>query len=305
MAEITEKTIEGLVTHHFDTKPKKIVQLTGGLANIVFAVEVKGEEFVVRANEHAWKLQFFQKEQWATREVRALGVPAPEVLEVGSGPDGMSYTIQRKAVGMPAGEHPNRIDIIREMGKYAAVINSVPTKGYGHVFGWSDNKLSYNNTWKEFLEKERKVDEAIRVFEKHRILTQENMRKFKKGLKSMAAWKGKPALAHYDLRLKNVLVDEKSGKITSILDWDDCRSLIAPQWELSAALHDLNIDEQQVFLQGYGMSERRYRQLSSGIKVINMLWYCEHIVALAENNEKEELDHRRSRLNGHFDLYSL
>ena len=41
------------------------------------------------------------------------------------------------------------------------------------------------------------------------------------------------------------MVDD-DGEIAAIIDWEECLSTIAPQFELSISLHDLSIDEKHV-----------------------------------------------------------
>ena len=80
-------------------------------------------------------------------------------------------------------------------------------------------------------------------------------------LKMMRQWKQKPCLHHGDLRLKNVMADQK-GRITAIIDWENCISAIGPGWDTSIALHDLSIDAQWRYLEGYGMTENAIRNVS-------------------------------------------
>jgi hypothetical protein len=77
---------------------------------------------------------------------------------------------------------------------------------------------------------------------------------------------------HGDLRLKNVLVNEKR-LITAIPDWVTCTSNLAPEWELSAALHDLPIDEKEAFLEGYGLSGKEVSAAAPAVKASNIKNY--------------------------------
>jgi hygromycin-B 4-O-kinase len=121
----------------------------------------------------------------------------------------------------------------------------------------------------------------------------------------MKKWKHPGTLNHSDLRLKNVLVDPDSGKITAILDWDDAKSAVAPFWELSLALHDLTIDERHAFLEGYGLTPKEFRDIAWGVKTVNILNYAETTQWYADDKNEKGLEDYRTRLNGHFDLYSL
>jgi aminoglycoside phosphotransferase (APT) family kinase protein len=106
-----------------------------------------------------------------------------------------------------------------------------------------------------------------------------------------------------DLRLKNVLVDA-NGRISAILDWENCTSNLAPEWDLSIALHDLSIDEKEAFLRGYGLSPRALSAIAPAIKAFNVLNYVPEIDRLVEEADGQ-LAHYRNRLRGDLDLYSF
>jgi hypothetical protein len=104
--------------------------------------------------------------------------------------------------------------------------------------------------------------------------------------------------------LKNVIVD-KQGKITSIIDWENCSSNYAPCWDFSIALHDLTIDEQQRFVEGYGIAAKKLREIAAYIKAINILNYVPHIERRISKKDSNRLEQIRLRLSGVFDLYSF
>ena len=112
------------------------------------------------------------------------------------------------------------------------------------------------------------------------------------------------ALNHGDLRLKNVIVDAKA-RIVAILDWEHCISSLAPEWELSLALHDLTIDEKHKFLDGYGVRPKDLQAMAPAMKALNIINYVGEIERLASNKETKELEFFRIRLKGVLDLYSL
>ncbi|HVG38630.1 MAG TPA: phosphotransferase, partial [Pyrinomonadaceae bacterium] len=109
---------------------------------------------------------------------------------------------------------------------------------------------------------------------------------------------------HGDLRLKNVLVGD-GGKINAIIDWENCTSNLAPQWELSLALHDLNIDEKQEFLAGYGLSSKEIERAAPLMKALNLINYVPYLEELFKAKDKAQIEQYRLRLSGAFDLYSI
>jgi hygromycin-B 4-O-kinase len=114
----------------------------------------------------------------------------------------------------------------------------------------------------------------------------------------------RPTLNHGDLRLKNVITDER-GLIMAIIDWEHCISNIAPAWELSIALHDLSIDEKQAFVNGYGISLGELEKTASLMKAFNLINYAPKVERLLAANDMARLEECRARLTGAFDMYSL
>jgi len=302
---ITPKLAARILEHHFGKEPKAITRIHGGLANFVFEARVGREDVVVRISSVPAKLQVFMKEQWAVNAARKKKVPTPDILEVSNDVAGLPYMISRKVVGQSAtGNGHQRMDVLRELGGYAAKINEIETHDYGHIFDWSPNELSRNRTWPEYLEKELKVDERLETLKRSGVMEEARFSRLRKEVVQMRRWTSKPNLNHGDLRLKNVILDER-GKITTILDWENCVSQIAPHWELSIALHDLSMDEKQAFLEGYGLDLQDYMRLASAIKALNVLNYALSVRHATERKDKKRLLSLKARLNGTFDLYSL
>ena len=140
------KLARQLIEYHYKKKALTIQPLGGGLSNFVFGVTAGREELVVRMSEEREKINFFLKEQWAVARAKEKGVPVPEILEVGNDIIPVPYMIMRKINGEEASHHPDRWEIIKEMGRFAAIIHTIPTNCYGHMFDWSQNTLSGLNT---------------------------------------------------------------------------------------------------------------------------------------------------------------
>lgn len=291
-----------VIKHHFGSAPRRIVHKTSGLTNMVFAVNHSEGDFVVRISPEPARFNSFIKEQWAQTEARKVGVPTAEILEVGMEIISFPFMISRTVEGGDAVHHPKRSEILREMGRLAAQINSIKTSGFGKTFDWSGNQLSRNETWKEYLQTELDYENRLQILEKHRAVSAAQIKNLKKIFEDALKMKPKAALNHGDLRLKNVIVDD-DGKINAVIDWEGCLSSIAPEWELSIALHDLWIDEKQYFLEGYGLKEKIIREKSPLIKALNLINYAPAVEAMAK--DKTKLDQYRTRLSGFLDLYSF
>ncbi|HWN94674.1 MAG TPA: aminoglycoside phosphotransferase family protein [Methylomirabilota bacterium] len=302
---VTAKTAVLILEHHFGKRPQTVKRIHGGIANHVFEARIGRDDLVLRISEKPHKLQVFMKEQWAVSAARKNKVPTPEILEVCNDVLGLPYMISRHVPGRPAGTIGlKKADVLRQLGEYTAIINTIKTHDFGHIFDWSPNKLSRHGTWKEYVDQELKVDERLEALARFRMLKPARLKKLFQQVASIRLWTAPPTLTHGDIRLKNVMLDEKR-KIVALLDWEDCTSNIAPYWELSIALHDLTIDEKQIFLEAYGLDMRDYMRMAPAIHAFNILNYLGAIQRAAQRKDTAQLLNLRARLNGAFDLYSL
>ncbi len=293
-----------LVIHHFGSKPSRIIYQASGLSNFVFTVKHSEGDFVVRLSPDPTKLNNFFKEQWAEEKASEAGVPVAAILEVGNEVVPYPYMIMRKVSGSEGTYNENRLEIVREMGRYAALINTIPTKGFGNTFDWSNNQLSFNESFKEYLEDALKIEEKMEILEKHKMISKEQLKSLQKIFNEAKKMKPNPHLTHGDLRLKNMIVGE-DGTINAIIDWETCTSNIAPHWELSLALHDLWSDEKQAFLEGYGISKKDFDEIVPLVKAFNIINYAPTVERMANDKNKEKLEQYRTRLSGTLDMYSL
>jgi aminoglycoside phosphotransferase (APT) family kinase protein len=267
-------------------------------------VKAGRDELVVRISDKAEKIHFFQKEQWAVARAKEKSVPVPEILEVGNDIIPYPYMISRRIEGDESTHHRQRLEIVKQIGHYAAIIHTIPTKGYGHLFDWSQNTLSKNDTWKAYLQCELNATERIKILTRYKMISPQTEKRMNAQLNKMSRWKQLPCLHHGDLRLKNTMVDV-DGKITAIIDWENCISSIGPFWDTSIALHDLSMDAQWKFLEGYGMSSKKLSEISPAIKLFNLLNYAPSIEGIVKGKDKNQLEHYRARMQGMLDLFSI
>jgi aminoglycoside phosphotransferase (APT) family kinase protein len=296
--------VKKIMKHHFGIMPTRITHMPAGLTNYVFEASCKAGEFIVRIAGSAGKISNYMKEQWAVEHARKNGVPVAEILEVGNEIVSVPYMLQAKLKGTEAVNHPDRLEILKELGKYAQLIHSIQTSNYGGVFDWSKNRLSKNKTLKEYLHEEFRIDERLNILEKHDMLTAKHFKKLTTAIGKIERLNPPPALNHGDLRLKNVIVNEK-GKILALIDWENCTSNIAPHWDLSIALHDLSIDGKQHFLEGYGIDPNEFSKIAYAIKAFNILNYTDTIERIKNRKDASRLEFYRLRLKGYMDLFSV
>jgi hygromycin-B 4-O-kinase len=107
-------------------------------------------------------------------------------------------------------------------------------------------------------------------------------------------------LQHGDLRLKNVVTDEDGEHIAALIDWETCLSAPGPYWDLSLALHDLGVDEKEVFLDGYGMTPAEFTKGARFVRALNLLNYA---WAIGEaKRDRRRVAWLKARLKGTFDI---
>ena len=292
-----------IVQHHFGSPASRIVYKSSGRTNYVFVLNHVEGQFVVRVSPEPEKINAFRKELWTSHKVREVGVPSPEVIAVGNDIAAEPYMITRRVTGTEASHHPKRDRIIHSMGRYAAMINSIKTHGFGSSFDWTTEETR-NDSWQSYLADEFELEKRLRLFSANHILPDAEIQQLAQIIAGVEMNGLNPSLNHSDLRLKNVIVDEE-GDVAAIIDWEDCVSTISPQWELSIALHDLSIDEKQIFLEGYGLSSDQIESMAPLIKAFNLLNYSTAIEIALEKNDHKSLSDLKLRLKGCLDLYSL
>ena len=293
-----------VIEHHFGSRPSRITYKTGGLSNFVFETKRSEGDFIVRISPDKGRLNAFIKEHWCERAAREAGVPTAEILETGASIIPFPYVIARSVKGREAVDHPERLKIIRELGRLGAKINTISTKGFGETFDWSNNELSRNETLKDYLVGEYRYEDRIGVVERSRLCPPATIRSLKRICKEILKMRGRPVLNHADLRLKNVIADD-GGRIVAVIDWEKAVSHIAPHWELSIALHDIGIDLREQFVEGYGIKPKKLAEIAPFIKAFNLLNYVDEINRATEAKDKPALERLRTRFAGTFDLYSI
>lgn len=292
-----------IIEKHFGKPPQRIVYRRSGRTNFVFVVNHVEGQFVVRISPDLNNIEAFKKELWASQKVREAGVPSTEVLIVDQDEDSEPYMITRRVTGAEATHHPQRKRIIHEMGHYAQIINSIATKGFGPHFDWANNGFKCR-TWAEYLDDDWQVEKRLRSLTTHKILSKPAVTKLRKTINETKTLRIKPSLSHADLRLKNVMVDD-DGEIAAIIDWEECLSTLAPQYELSISLHDLSIDEKHLFIDGYGLDSEAITPMSELIRAFNIINYSTAIERAIEVRDHKMLAEFKLRLNGGLDMYSL
>ncbi|MBA3352523.1 MAG: aminoglycoside phosphotransferase family protein, partial [Blastocatellia bacterium] len=154
------------------------------------------------------------------------------------------------------------------------------------------------------LDGEYRWEERVETLARTGLCPPQTIKTLRRYCGEMLKIKTRPSLNHGDLRLKNVIADE-GGKIVAVIDWDKAVSTIAPHWELSLALHDLGVDRQEQFVEGYGLKPKRLADIAPYVKVFNLLNYTDEVNRVIAAKDKLGLARLRARFAGTFDLYTL
>ncbi len=302
--EGAEALAREVLSHHFGDAGSRLVFETSGQTNYVFTAEHDHGNFVLRLSPEPERLRAYEKEQWTVARARAAGVPTPEILEVGARVIPWPYMLMRRVNGHEASTHARRLEILTALGEHAARINAIATTGFGDVFDWASPEKPRNTGWRDFLSRELQLERQLDTLAKREMLSAEQLERVRETLESLGDVPREPRLNHGDLRLKNVMVDE-DGAIVAILDWEKSLSGLAPEWELSLALHDLSVDEKDAFTRGYGIPPEELEQRAQTMKALNIVNYAPFIERAAEAGDEEQVARYRLRLGGTLDLYSL
>ena len=293
-----------VIEHHFGNRPARIGYKAGGLSNFVFEAKHAEGDFIVRISPDKARLNAFIKDHWCERAARKAGVPTAEILETGASIIPFPYVIARSVTGIEGVNHPERVRITHELGRMAAKINSIKTRGFGETFDWSNNELSRNADLKEYLEGEYGYEARIEALDRSGLVPSPTLKALGRIMRELSKKKARPVLNRGDMRLKNVLADE-AGTIVAVIDWEDATSNIAPQWELSFALHELGIDGEQQFVEGYGIAPKKLTDIGPYIRAFNLLNYKDEVERATSAKDKPAIARLKARFAGDLDLYSI
>ena len=282
----------------FGERPRRVERLAEGITNAVFRVSLDGD-WVVWLNADPAKTRQFAKEQWAMERARRHGVPTPRVAQVGCTAEGLAYIVAESVPGQPASRVGKRLPLLAEMGRCAARLHRIRTNGFGAELDPAQRARWAHRRWAGCLDDELDAAGRLEILRRQRALPEAAWDELQASLDEMRRWRRPPVLQHGDLRLKNVIADAGGERVAALIDWEDCRSAPGPHWDLSIALHDLGVDEKEVFLDGYGLTPAQFATGARYVRALNLLNYA---WAIHESRDERRLAWMRLRLKGGFDL---
>lgn len=282
-------------------EPQHVRRRGGGLTNFIYQIDLRHQSLIVRVHPDLQKLQTFERPCRAMQLAHGAGIPVPHVVHVGADP--YPFMILENVRGVVGTQAHDRNGTLRQIGELAARIHSIQMQGFGpSALDPASSNSPRRHSWGSHLEGDLHASERIATLEKLGMFLPDNAEKMRRTLAHMSGWRRNPVLHHGDMRLKNVIVDD-AGKISAVLDWDDCTASVPAYGDLTVALHDLNIDEKQLLLQGYGYGPRELTKAIPYMRLLTALNYTPFIVALAERGDKTHLSWLRARMAGDFNLY--
>jgi aminoglycoside phosphotransferase (APT) family kinase protein len=179
-------------------------------------------------------------EAWMCEQVRALGVPAPQILALDTSRSALptSYFIMEKARGQPLITVPpaQQPAFLRQIGAYLRQIHTVQVE----QFGWLDEMhfrqhhivQGTDPTWREAILKD--IPGSLAYFRQTGALDEPAMRSIEQVLavaSPILQIVTKGQLLHGDLGGLHVWVDVESADVTSLVDFGE-RSAGDPIWDI-------------------------------------------------------------------------
>ena len=241
-----------------------------GSVNKVFVVKAVNHKVVARISDRSEALDEYTKEAWCIEHAAARGVPVAVVLSVGRC-EGSAYIIQSYIAGDEGRESPvPKLEIWRELGRYAKLIHSIEVVGLGLELSeitQGDARKSWLRYLEYNIESLTEDDPLIKL----KVLTQLQSKFIKEVFADLKRREFKFGLNHGDISLKNTIVDTR-GRV-NLLDWGSAEAGIVPHHDLIQMLKmnmlegDPDGEEIRAFLDGYGISpaelERMMPELES------------------------------------------
>lgn len=297
------KLLTKVIHRHFGEGEHESEPQGGGMNNSVYSVDHTEGKFVIRFGGESASIDTFRKERWAVERAAERGVPVAPILHVGE-EEGQPYMVMQLIDGSPATEFAENLDILEQLGRWAAEIHTIETHGIGEVFDWADRKVPRSGDWRTYLREELEVDRRLETLSRHGMLSEAQTQSLRATLEEIGAGGIVTHLNHGDLRLKNLMVDVE-GKILAIIDWEFCTANVTPLWDMAITLHDLSVDQKGAFLKGYGIGEEDFLALTPAMRALNVINYAPFVDAAAQEKDEEVLQNFRLRLSGALDLYVL
>lgn len=237
--DLIEKIINyGMKTAGYRGKDTQIDKSQGiikrGSVNSVLPIVLRsGKKVVLRIHPKNVKNGYFWVEKTATDLAGKMGVPTYETILIDDSQTVIphDFMIMSSVRGIPMQDvdlSDNDLEkkLIRETGKYAALIHKIRPKGFGFFLNKSakeKRKLQGQyNSFRDHIYAALSID--LKYLVDHKVLSKDQNKKIELQFsKSSDLWScNLGSLIHNDIADWNELSDGK--RITGIMDWDECFS---------------------------------------------------------------------------------
>ncbi|MET9022949.1 aminoglycoside phosphotransferase family protein [Actinopolymorpha sp. NPDC004070] len=196
--------------------------LAGFVGNQDFLVITGQGDFVLKAGDaHA-----VVSEAWACERVRAVGVPAPEVVAVDTGRDTLPlpYLLMRRLPGGPVGDADTALE---SAGRWLRAVHEIEVDGYGLLT--ASTRSESDGSWGSVRGRESSWADVVahplgRLADlvAARIMDEPLAARVRAAFAAGAgllAYESRGVLLHADLHPRHVFAEQ--GRLTGIIDWGD------------------------------------------------------------------------------------
>ncbi|HTK85294.1 MAG TPA: phosphotransferase [Patescibacteria group bacterium] len=269
---MAEPTVFDIVEAIFGRIPGPITPIRGqGVANHVWEIRDGGDAYILKSNKNPQDESTFRKEAWCMTAARKAGLSG--ALPTGMGRLGATdWMMQTKIEGI-AGNlwQGDRKTLWREMGRAAALLNSIPVEGFGTSAVFKNDVPVFDQpTWERnirSLESDVFTDD---ILVRSGALTLAQNEQAKSIVAQIRKWDFKPVLSHHDILPQNTIVGW--GGRTNLIDYGLAgggRGAISELATICAFAKDPGAA--QAFCEGYGMSPSEYRDMLPELQQILLL----------------------------------
>ena len=262
-----ENIIQEIFRNELEEELQSIQPIEGlGAVNLVFDIQCKSGNYIIRCNPEEAKKIEFQKEKWCIEKAIKLGIPSPEILKIGIHKE-MNFMIQNKIQGINGSlcSAEEKIKIWETLGKYSSIFNQIPRFEIKEV----EDNIFHKNWQAKLLYNIKELNEHDSLL-RNNVLTQTEQTEIKKALSSLKDKLYKVGLIHGDLCPRNVIWS--NGEVY-LLDWGTAGINIVPHTEIGIVLMEKEASEIefQSYLKGLGLSNLDYKKIEKELSILNLL----------------------------------
>jgi aminoglycoside phosphotransferase (APT) family kinase protein len=226
-----EQSIRKIFQEKMGLEVTRIMEHNRRTLHYVYLVETSKGPYIIRINSAGmfFKELNFYVEVWAMQELAKLNLPHMVVYEVDTSRNiaPFDYEIEAEVPGISMHDAPIEfltLDIFGQLGKIVAGVHGIQTRGYGpfnipNII--AGEAVGIHETWVEYMT--LNLDKHL----EYNIMTSTLTVSEADAIRDiLAVFKTievpQPAFIHGDIANHNTFIE--NGRITAIIDWEDCIS---------------------------------------------------------------------------------